>query len=85
MKRLALAFAFPLLAACVTPPPDVEFGRAVATAREQQRLNPNPQPLSDEARALDGTAAVEGVGRYRDSFKAPPPTFVIFGTEGAAR
>lgn len=84
-SSFAAALVLSILPGCANVPPDVDFGRAVATAREQQRLNPNPKPLSNEARAMDGAGAAESVQRYRDSFKAPPPTFVIFGSEGSAR
>jgi hypothetical protein len=81
-----LAFALVLIPGCAPIPPDPDFGGSVAAARQQMRLNPNPQPLSDTSRSQDGPAASESVQRYRDSFKAPPPTFVIFGpTDSGSR
>ena len=69
-----------------TPYLDSRFGQAVNAAKAQQTLNPqaslNPTPVS----GLDGTAATESIGRYYDSFRAPPPTFeIFFGTAGGDR
>jgi hypothetical protein len=77
------------LAACAAPVHDPRsdetFGEAVLAARERHKLFPQgAQPRWDGA-GMDGTAAVESVMRYWDSFRAPPPTFVIINAGGGTK
>lgn len=73
------------LTACASPTPllDQRFGQAVREARLQQTLDPQAATRARPAHGMDGVAADESVQRYRDSFKSPPPTFVIIGAPPA--
>jgi hypothetical protein len=71
---LTLAFAG---CASRTPQFDSRFGQAVSAARAQQTLDPQAAAKAPPPDGLDGPAANESIQRYRDSFKSPPPTFVI--------
>ena len=63
-----------VLAACTTTPNyDQRFGDAVRQARLKMTLNPDANKNADTVAGLDGTAAKEGVTRYENSFKTPPP------------
>ena len=82
-KLLALVLAA-LLGGCAvssTPNYDLRFGDAVRTARQQMTLNPNAG--SNPVAGLDGIAAREAVGRYQDSFKAPPPVVNVINIGGS--
>ena len=83
---LSCAVAAALLGGCAaTPTPvlDQSFGRAVDAAKSQQTINPAASRNTDPVRGIDGAAAKEAIGRYQDSFKAPPPTFdVIINSVG---
>ena len=85
MRSLAIAAAAAVLAGCAnthTPNYDLRFGEAVRNARQAMTLNPNaaqaPAPTG-----MDGAAAHEAVGRYHDSFKAPPPVVNVINIGGA--
>ena len=75
-----------LLQACTntTPYLSSRFGYAVNAAKSQQTINPAASNNTDPVAGIGGVEAKEAVGRYYDSFKAPPPTFEIFvgGTAG---
>lgn len=72
--------------ACTTPTPqlDATFGQAVNAAKAQQIINPDASKDTSPLLGLDGTAANESIGRYHDTFRAPPPTFVVI-TPGTGR
>lgn len=72
------------LAGCANAPSnlDAHFGEAVLTARAAQTMNPDASRNQDPARGLDGISAREAIGRYQDSFKAPPPTFNVINIGG---
>ena len=62
------------LCACVptTPQWDKKFGESVSQIRTQQMLD--PQAGGDApVNGVDGAAARESIGRYRSSFREPPP------------
>jgi len=83
-KPLALVL-MALLAGCAsspTPNYDARFGDAVRQARQQMTLNPAP-PSADPVTGMDGKTAKEAVGRYQDSFKAPPPVVNVINIGGA--
>jgi hypothetical protein len=84
MKLLSAAIAPAALGACTTPTPqlDATFGHAVNAAKAQQTINPEASKNTDPVLGLDGKAANESIGRYHDTFRAPPPTFVVI-TPGA--
>jgi uncharacterized lipoprotein len=74
-----------LLAACSTTPNyDQRFGDAVRQARLQMTLNPDAGKNTDPVAGLDGKAAKEGVTRYENSFKTPPPVTNVINIGGAA-
>lgn len=81
-----LALVLPaLLAGCAsspTPNYDARFGDAVRQARQQMTLNPGVV-VADPMTGMDGKAGKEAVGRYQDSFKAPPPVVNVINIGGA--
>jgi uncharacterized lipoprotein len=63
-----------VLSACTTTPNyDQRFGDAVRQARLQMTLNPDANKNADPVAGLDGNAAKEGLTRYENTFKTPPP------------
>lgn len=88
---MSKSFALVLLAilggcaASATPNYDLRFGDAVREARQRMTLNPNAGSNPDPVSGLDGRAAREAVGRYQDSFKAPPPVVNVINIGGAGR
>jgi len=68
--------------ASTTPHYDKHFGEAVRTARAQQTINPEASRNPDPVAGIDGVAAKESIGQYRDSYKAPPPTFNVINIGG---
>lgn len=86
-KHLMWAGSALLLAACSTTPTpylDSRFGYSVNTAKSMQTLNPDAGKNPDPVAGIDGPSAREGIERYHDSFKAPPPTFEVLLGNGAA-
>lgn len=81
-KALAL-FALLLggCAASTSPNYDMRFGEAVRQARMRQTLN--PAPGTDPMAGMDGRSAHEAVGRYQESFRAPPPVVNVINIGGA--
>ena len=82
MKRVFAAVSIAAMSACTSTTPylDTVAGEAVNRAKLQQTLDPDAGATVRPVAELDGVSAKESVGRYHDSFKAPPPTFeVIFG------
>ena len=71
-------------AASTTPNYDTRFGDAVRQARLRMTLNPNAGANPDPMAGMDGRAAREAVGRYQDSFKAPPPVVNVINIGGSA-
>ena len=85
-KPLAL-LVIALLGGCassITPSYDTRFGDAVRQARQRMTLNPNAGANPDPVAGMDGLAAREAVGRYHDSFKAPPPVVNVINIGGSA-
>jgi hypothetical protein len=74
-RRYAIPAIFILaLCACVptTPQWDQRFGESVSQIRNQQILD--PQAGGDApVNGVDGAAARESIGRYRNSFRELPP------------
>jgi len=83
--KLILLPALLALSACTTPAPvsDATFGQAVTAAKSAQTIDPQAGAKKADAAGMDGAGAHEGVQRYRDSFKAPPPTFIIINAAPA--
>jgi hypothetical protein len=74
-----------MLCACVptTPQWDKQFGESVRLVRIAQIMNPEAggdAPVN----GIDGAAARESIGRYRSSFREPPPAPTPL-TSGAGR
>jgi hypothetical protein len=85
-KPLAL-LVIALLGGCassITPSYDTRFGDAVRQARQRMTLNPNAGANPDPVAGMDGLAARDGMGRYHDSFKAPPPVVNVINIGGSA-
>jgi hypothetical protein len=81
---LALALVA-LLAGCAassTPNYDARFGQAVRDARTLMVLNPDAGKSAGPVAGMDGKAAHEAMGRYYDSFKAPPPVVNVINIGG---
>ncbi|MGZ5200066.1 MAG: hypothetical protein ACXWC4_09890 [Telluria sp.] len=77
-----------LVAGCSTTPHyDQRFGDAVRQARAAMTINPDAHANPDPAAGIDGPSAGQAVGRYHDSFKAPPPVVNVIniGSAGAAK
>jgi hypothetical protein len=74
------------VAACAssTPQLDTHFGEAVTAAIAKQTLDPGAGQRTLDASGIDGAAADESLHRYIDTFKAPPPTFVIINSGATA-
>jgi hypothetical protein len=84
-KSLALIL-LALLGGCAassTPNYDLRFGDAVREARQRMTVNPNAGGNLDAVTGMDGRAAREAVGRYQDSFKAPPPVVNVINIGGS--
>ena len=80
-----LALAAVLLAGCAassTPQYDLRFGDAVRAARQAMILNPNTASAPGPAQGIEGTRAREAIGRYDDTFKAPPPVVNVINIGG---
>lgn len=79
-----------LLAGCTSLAPNVDkhFGEANSLAKASQIIDLEASQKT-QAQSFDGVAAVESVGQYQKSFKAPPKTGNVFtigvgsGTAGA--
>lgn len=83
MKQALAAVGVMAMTACgsTTPHLDTVSGETVNRAKLQQTIDPDAGATVRPVAELDGVSAKESVGRYHDSFKAPPPTFeVIFGS-----
>lgn len=82
----ASAAACILLTACAptTPVWDAQFGSAVRLALSQQTIDPQAATRAPALQGLDGAAAREAIGRYRSTFKEPPPAANSF-TIGVGR
>jgi hypothetical protein len=90
MYRTTCFALLAMLAACATTTPDYDarFGDAVRQGRLAMTIHPEAPASSDQAAGIDGQAAHEAIGRYHDSYKAPPPVTNVInigGTEGASR
>jgi len=88
-KLLIISLGLLALSGCATTTPtlDDHFGIAVNAAKAQQTLNPDASRNPDPVAGIDGTPAVDAVGEYYNSFKAPAPTFPVLniGTGGGGR
>ena len=71
-----------LLGCSTTPNYDARFGDAVRQARIAMTIHPNASANPDPVAGIDGQAAREGLIRYQDSFKAPPPVINVINIGG---
>jgi len=86
MKTQALAVLFAMLAAgCQTSTPnfDARFGDAVRDVKRKMTINPDAGKNPDMAQSLDGQATHDGLTRYHDSFKTPPPVVNVINIGGS--
>lgn len=89
MNRTELKLAHMALVACLagcaspTPMLDEKFGDSVRQIRAMQTLNPDAGNRDDGVAGLDGLAAQESMGRYQQSFKAPPPATNVINIGGS--
>lgn len=84
MLKMSTLIAAALLAGCAaspTPNYDLRFGDAVRDARAQMTLNPAAAAQPTQV-GLDGVAGREALGRYHDSYKAPPPVVNVINIGG---
>ena len=72
-------------AGCVAIHPEVDnrAGEAVTAARQMQTLNPGGIRPPADGPGIDGRAAKEGMDRYVESFRAPPPTTNVINIGGS--
>jgi hypothetical protein len=87
MKTCIALASIALLAGCAassTPNYDTHFGQAVRDARNLMVLNPDAGKSPGPVAGMDGKAAHEAIGRYYDSFKAPPPVVNVINIGGQA-
>jgi len=70
-------------AASPTPQYDMRFGSAVRDARLRMTINPDAGRSGDPVAGMDARAAHEGLVRYQDSFKTPPPVVNVINIGGA--
>ena len=73
-----------LLAGCVstTPEYDKRFGDAVRQSRLDMTINPDAGSTADAAWGMDGISAREGLVRYQNTFKTPPPVTNVISIGG---
>lgn len=71
---LSTAVVISLLSACtpVAPYIDSTFGNSISTLKTMQTIDPNAAENTKTA-TLEGGIAVEVAGRYKESYKKPPP------------
>jgi hypothetical protein len=83
-KSAPMILGFAVLAGCASTSPNVDkhYGEAVSTARVAQTFMVHPPYAPEALTGMDGKAAKEAVGRYLDSFKAPPPTINVINIGG---
>lgn len=86
MQKSSIALVLALLGGCAnspTPNYDAKFGDAVREARQRMIINPNAGATAGPMAGMDGSAGKEALGRYHDSFKAPPPVVNVINIGGA--
>jgi hypothetical protein len=86
MNKSLILLLLALLGGCAaspTPNYDLRFGQAVRDARLRMTIDPNAGSNPDPVFGMDGAAAHESIGRYEDSFKAPPPVVNVINIGGA--
>jgi hypothetical protein len=83
--RLTCCAVLAVLAGCAASPDyDARFGDAVREARSAMTINRDAGATGGPAAGIDGQAAREAIGRYQDSFKAPPPVVNVINIGGAS-
>lgn len=86
MNQFTCCAVLTMLAGCSTTPNyDLRFGDAVRQARGAMTINLQASENPDPAAGIDGRAAHEAIGRYQDSFKAPPPVVNVINIGGLTK
>ena len=88
MNKSLVFVLLALLGGCAispTPNYDARFGDAVRQARQEMTLNPDAGTAAAPVVGMDGRSAYEALGRYQDSFKAPPPVVNVINIGGAVK
>jgi hypothetical protein len=86
MNKITCCAVLTMLAGCSTTPNyDLRFGDAVRQARSAMTINLQASENPDPAAGIDGLAAREAIGRYQDSYKAPPPVVNVINIGGVAK
>ena len=85
LRGLAVMSLLALLAGCMstTPEYDKRFGDAVRQSRLDMTINPDAGSTADAALGMDGISAREGLVRYQNTFKAPPPVTNVISISGS--
>ncbi|HVL76191.1 MAG TPA: hypothetical protein VM406_09250 [Noviherbaspirillum sp.] len=86
MKAITCISLAALLAGCATsttPNYDARFGDAVREARARMTFDPQAGTKDHPVAGLDGPSAAEAVGRYQDTYKAPPPVTNVINIGGS--
>jgi hypothetical protein len=86
MNQLTCCVVLTMLAGCSTTLNyDLRFGDAVRQARGAMTINRQASENPDPAAGIDGQAAREAIGRYQDSYKAPPPVVNVINIGGVTK
>lgn len=85
MNKFTCCAVLAMLAGCSTTPDyDTRFGDAVRDARTAMTIDPKASANTDPAAGIDGQSAREALGRYHDTYKAPPPVVNVINIGGVA-
>ncbi|HEY0491390.1 MAG TPA: hypothetical protein VGD30_17910 [Telluria sp.] len=85
MNKFTCCAMLAMLAGCSTTPDyDTRFGDAVRDARTAMTIDPKASANTDPATGIDGQSAREALGRYHDTYKAPPPVVNVINIGGVA-
>lgn len=86
MKSHPTALLFLLAAAgcaqTMTQQQEAHLGDAVRESRLAMTIDPGAAQRIDDGKGIDGRAAQEGIKRYQNSFKEPPPVTNVINIGG---
>jgi hypothetical protein len=89
VPSLLAAAAVSALSGCAAlkapaPHVDATFGEATRQTMAMQTVNRDAGRGAALAQGFDAQSAVSAIGRHRDSFKTPPPSFTVIGIGGGS-